>query len=137
MSIQKNIVVVVVAKLNVLFFYRVKTVIMVYWDWMVYRVLRVYQAELVNKLEFFFSIVYLINDEIFNQGEPGDSAGLSGIVPGPRGDPGQPGRPGGGVSTNENNIFREMKYSDFLCRVGPDNQVLQVQLVHQGNQDQM
>lgn len=40
-----------------------------------------------------------------NQGEPGDSTGIGGIVPGPRGDPGLPGRPGVPVSIDEKEIF--------------------------------
>lgn len=33
-----------------------------------------------------------------NQGESGDSGGMRGVVPGPRGDPGPSGRPGVPVS---------------------------------------
>lgn len=45
----------------------------------------------ITKLSFFQTI---------NQGEPGDSMGLGGVIPGPRGDPGAPGRPGVPVSLN-------------------------------------
>lgn len=55
-----------------------------------------------EKVTFFFVFLYNKN---MNQGEPGDSTGIGGIVPGPRGDPGLPGRPGVPVSIDEREIF--------------------------------
>ncbi len=48
-----------------------------------------------------------------NQGEPGDSTGIGGIVPGPRGDPGLPGRPGVAVSIDKKEIFLKIIYFYF------------------------
>ncbi len=59
-------------------------------------------GDVVRQLFSFEILVY----EYINQGEPGDSSGFDGIVPGPRGDPGLPGRPGVPVNINsKKNVF--------------------------------
>ena len=42
-----------------------------------------------------------------HQGEPGESSGLNGVVPGPRGDQGMPGRAGVPVCNDDNFQYRD------------------------------
>ena len=61
-------------------------------DQMVFLALAAYLVEMVIEYVFYLNLAHH-NQDVY-QGEPGDSGGFNGIVPGPRGDPGIPGRPG-------------------------------------------